>query len=110
MDTRALRENDTVVARISSGQKVFGFRTTIERVCNIPHDDLHLAFPQRVQGSVVRESPRVRTKIIASISAPDAASSDRRPGPIANLSADGAPAQARQPLAGEGRYSASHFA
>lgn len=98
-----LRENDTIVARIFSGLKVFGFSTTIERVCKIPFDYLHLAFPAYVQGSVIRKSPRVRTRIIASISTPDAESgSDRHSGLIANLSADGALVRARQPLAQQG--------
>ncbi len=98
-----LRENDTLVARIFSAQKAFGFSTSVERVCKIPYDYLHLSFPEHVQGSVVRKSPRVRTKIIASISSTDAASaSDRYSGLIVNLSADGALVRARQPLAPNG--------
>ena len=96
-----LRENDTLVARIFSAQKAFGFSTTIERVCKIPYDYLHLAFPGHVQGSVVRKSPRVRTRIIASISA-SAGDSERCSGMIVNLSADGALIRARQPLADNG--------
>jgi len=96
-----LRENDTLVARIFSAQKAFGFCTTIERVCKIPYDYLHLAFPAHVQGSVVRKSPRVRTRIIASIAAANG-DSDRCSGMIVNLSADGALIRARQPLADNG--------
>lgn len=98
-----LRENDTLVARIFSAQKAFGFSTSVERVCKIPYDYLHLAFPEHVQGSVVRKSPRVRTRIIVSISTPEAATADdRSSGLIVNLSADGALVKARQPLAANG--------
>jgi len=95
-----LRENDTLVARIFSAQKAFGFSATVDRVCKIPYDYLHLSFPEHVQGSVVRKSPRVRTKIIASISTE--AVGDRYSGMIVNLSADGALVKARRPLAGNG--------
>lgn len=97
-----LRENDTLVARIFSAQKAFGFSTSVERVCKIPYDYLHLAFPEHVQGSVVRKSPRVRTKIIASISSAAASDNDRCSGLIVNLSADGALIRSRQSLAVNG--------
>lgn len=103
-----LRENDVLVARIFSAQKAFGFSTSVERVCKIPYDYLHLSFPERVQGSVVRKSPRVKTRIIASISTPEAAG-DRRSGMIVNLSADGALVRARQPLGSSGGILALAF-
>lgn len=104
-----LRENDTLVARIFSAQKAFGFSTSVERVCKIPYDYLHLSFPEHVQGSVVRKSPRVKTKIIASISTPEATAGDRASGMIVNLSADGALVKARQPLAANGGMLALAF-
>ncbi|MGE5468910.1 MAG: flagellar brake protein [Ignavibacteria bacterium] len=98
-----LRENDSIVARIFAGQKAFGFSSTVERVCKIPYDYLHLSFPAKVQGSVIRKSPRVRTKIIASVANPDAsAAAERQSGIIVNLSADGALLKARQPLGEKG--------
>lgn len=98
-----LRENDAIVARIFAGQKAFGFSSAVERVCKIPFDYLHLSFPEKVQGSVIRKSPRVRTRIIASVAntaASDAA--ERQSGVIVNLSADGALVKARQPLGDKG--------
>jgi hypothetical protein len=98
-----LRENDAVVARIFAGQKAFGFSATVERVCKIPYDYLHLSFPDKVQGSVIRKSPRVRTRIIASVANADAGTgSDRLSSIIVNLSADGALVKARQPLGDKG--------
>ena len=98
-----LRENDTIVARIFAGQKAFGFSSTIERVCKIPFDYLHLSFPETVQGSVIRKSPRVRTRIIASVADRNASDcAERQSGVIVNLSADGALLKARQPLGDKG--------
>jgi c-di-GMP-binding flagellar brake protein YcgR len=98
-----LRENDKIVARVFTSQKAFGFTSTVERICKIPYDYLHLSFPYSIQGSVIRKSPRVRTKIITSISrAEETDESKRQSGLIVNLSADGALVRARQPLAGKG--------
>jgi c-di-GMP-binding flagellar brake protein YcgR len=98
-----LRENDKIVARVFTSQKAFGFTSTVERVCKIPYDYLHLSFPYAIQGSVVRKSPRVRTKIITSISCPEETDeSKRQSGLIVNLSADGALVRARQPLTSKG--------
>lgn len=98
-----LREKDKVVARVFTSQKAFGFTSAIERVCKIPYDYLHLSFPTSIQGSVVRRSPRVRTKLIASVSlASEAEGAKPRSALIANISADGALVRARQSLAGKG--------
>lgn len=61
-----LREGENVVVRVFSGQHAFGFTSTIEKICKAPFEYLHLSFPDRVQGLVVRKSPRVQTKIVAS--------------------------------------------
>lgn len=98
-----LRENDKIVARVFTSQKAFGFTSVVERVCKIPYDYLHLSFPDSIQGSVVRKSPRVRTKIITSISREEESDeANRQSGMIVNLSADGALVRARQPLADKG--------
>ncbi len=104
------RERDKIVARIFSSQKAFGFGCTIERVCKIPFDYLHLSFPQSIQGSVIRNAPRVRTNIIASIAKSNGdASNDRQSGMIVNLSADGALVKARQPLCEKGQSAQLSF-
>lgn len=98
-----LRDNDKIVARVFTSQKAFGFTSVVERVCKIPYDYLHLSFPDTIQGSVVRKSPRVRTKIITSVArGEDADEAERQSGMIVNLSADGALLRARQPLAAKG--------
>ncbi len=98
------RERDKIVARIFSSQKAFGFSAQIDRVCKIPFDYLHLSFPDRIQGSVIRSAPRVRTNIIASIAKPGADDGDeRQSGMIVNLSADGALVKTRQALCAKGQ-------
>lgn len=99
-----LRDNDKIVARVFTSQKAFGFTTVVSRVCKIPYDYLHLEFPSSIQGSVVRKSPRVRTKIITSVArGEDTDEANRQSGMIVNLSADGALLRARQPLADKGQ-------
>lgn len=94
-----LREHDKIVARVFSSQKAFGFDCTVVRVCKMPYDYLHLSFPDVIQGAVIRKSPRIKTRIIASIARPDADKDERHSGVIINLSADGALVKTRQPLA-----------
>lgn len=95
-----VREHDKIVARVFSSQKAFGFDCSVVRVCTMPYNYLHLSFPDVIQGSVIRKSPRIKTKIIASIAQSDAAnSSEKLSGVIIDLSADGAMVKARQPLA-----------
>ena len=99
-----LRENDKLVARVFSSQKAFGFSSVVQRVCKAPYDYLHLSFPERIQGSVVRTAPRVRTRIITTVAALDAADgSDRQSGAIVNLSADGALVKVRRPQFAKGQ-------
>jgi c-di-GMP-binding flagellar brake protein YcgR len=94
-----VREGDNIVARVFTSQTAFGFNSTIERVCKIPYDYLHLSFPGVVQGAVIRKSPRIKTHIIVSIAMSDAADGDARmSGIIVNLSANGALLCTAKPL------------
>ncbi len=105
MTTHGLRlqliEGEKLVVRIFSSQNAFGFASTIEKVCKLPFDYLHLSFPAEVQGMVIRKAPRVRTKIIASVNA-GAQGTDSASGMISNLSANGALLDARRNLAEKG--------
>ncbi|MCE5182692.1 MAG: flagellar brake protein [Betaproteobacteria bacterium] len=99
----ALMEGETIVVRSFSGQNVFGFSATIERVCKIPFDYLHLSYPAEVRGIVIRKSHRVKTNIIATVQnvSPDAPQ-EPMSGLISNLSADGAAVDARRELGKKG--------
>ena len=105
-----VREHDKIVARVFSSQKAFGFDCAVVRVCKMPYDYLHLSFPNLIQGAVIRKSPRIKTKIIASIARPDAGNgTEKQSGMIINLSADGALVKARQPLAAKSQEIALSF-
>lgn len=98
-----LRDNDKVVGRIFANQNAFAFDTDVMRAVKIPFDHLHLTFPTRIQGAVIRKSPRIRMRQIATVSplsedgeAPGDAA--RASAIILNVSADGALVQAKQAL------------
>lgn len=99
-----LRDNDKVVARIFANQNAFAFDTDVMRAVKIPFDHLHLTFPTRIQGAVIRKSPRIKMRMISTVSPlpPDGnfpqESAPRYSAIILNVSADGALIQAKQPL------------
>jgi c-di-GMP-binding flagellar brake protein YcgR len=95
-----VRANDKIVARVFTSQTAFAFDSTIERVCKIPFDYLHLQYPTVVQGAVVRSAPRIKTRIITSISKSNAGEGEEKlSGIIVNISAQGALICMRQVLA-----------
>lgn len=99
----ALREGEKIVLRAFSGQNVFGFTATVERVCKIPFSYLHLSYPDRVSGMVVRKSPRIKTNIIVAVqNAVRENGSDKMSGILKNLSTTGAGLDARRPLGKKG--------
>lgn len=99
-----LRDNDKVVARIFANQNAFAFDTDVMRAVKIPFDHLHLTFPTRIQGAVIRKSPRIKMRMISTVSPlPPDGNSPQESAPrysaiILNVSADGALIQAKQPL------------
>lgn len=99
-----LRDNDKVVARIFANQNAYAFDTLVKAAVKIPFDHLHLEFPQRIQGAVIRKSPRIKIRQIATVSplgesGAVADESQRASAIILNVSADGALVQAKQALA-----------
>ncbi|GAB1392705.1 hypothetical protein MASR1M60_08680 [Rhodocyclaceae bacterium] len=99
-----LRDNDKVVARIFANQNAFAFDTDVMRAVKIPFDHLHLRFPTRIQGAVIRKSPRIKMRMISTVSPlPPEGNTPQEAAPrysaiILNVSADGALIQAKQPL------------
>ena len=105
IDTNGLRlqliEGEKLVVRVFSSQNAFGFASTIEKVCKLPFEYLHLSFPNEVQGMVIRKAPRVRTKIIAAV-VTCTQGNESASAIISNLSASGALLDARRNLGGKG--------
>ncbi len=104
-----LRDGDKVVIRVFANQNAFGFDTFVLRAVKIPFDYLHLEFPTRIQGAVIRKSPRVKTKLITSVNRPGADGNfpsgedpARQVGILLNLSVEGALLEAKAPLTEKG--------
>lgn len=91
-----LLENEILVVRAFSRQSAFAFNCSILRVCKLPFDYLHLSFPRRIQGTVIRKSTRVR----AGFDAEFGASATRAT--IVNISSTGALVSADQSLGAAG--------
>jgi len=98
-----LLEGENVVIRGFSRRNAFGFSSTIRRVCKLPFSYLHLSFPDKVQGTVIRKSPRVRTKIITTVTNPDAGDAASQTGTIVNISSTGAQVIAKKYLGDVGK-------
>jgi hypothetical protein len=98
-----LMEGEKVVMRSFSGQNAFAFACTIDRICKLPFEYLHLSFPDVIEGVVIRKAPRVKSRIIAAVQN----ASSRDPGEqisalISNISANGAALDARRALGDKG--------
>ena len=93
-----LLEGEAVFIRGFSRRCAFGFSASIRRACKFPFNYLHLSFPNEVRGTIIRKSPRVKTKIITTITSPSGADAISQTGTIANLSSTGAQLTAKKPL------------
>jgi c-di-GMP-binding flagellar brake protein YcgR len=95
----SLRENDKVVVRVFSNQKAFAFDCYVKRVNSAPFPYMHLSFPEKIQGSVVRKDPRIKSRIIASVKIAGSANPDEKFSVlITNLSAAGALVTTNRPM------------
>ncbi|MDD5299980.1 MAG: flagellar brake protein [Gallionella sp.] len=97
-----LLEGETVVMRSFSGQNAFGFACTIERVIKTPYEYLHLSFPDKVEGIVIRKAPRVKTRIIAAVQDSKHSAEEQVSALISDISANGVSLDAKQPLGDKG--------
>lgn len=88
---QTLREKEKVLIRGFSKQMAFAFDSIIRKVNSYPFSYLHLSFPEKIQGSLVRKDPRIKVRIIASIKKVDSDNPDEKVSVlISNLSASGA--------------------
>lgn len=77
-------EGDQILARLFSGQCVFSFSVFVEKIIKLPFKYLHLSFPERISGQVIRKSRRIKCNIPASVSEAST------PATITNISVTGA--------------------
>ncbi len=97
-----LMEKEKLVMRSFSGQNAFGFACTIERICKIPYEYMHLSFPDNIQGIMIRKAPRVRTRIIAAVQDSKTGAEKQISALISDISANGVSLEARQTLGDKG--------
>lgn len=93
-----VRNGDNVVARVFTSRTAFAFDSVIDRVSTIPYNYLHLSYPSIVQGAIVRQAPRIKTRIIASVAVGSGATEEKHSAVIQNISARGALISMRQAL------------
>lgn len=93
-------EHELVVVQAFSRNSAYAFKCTVERVCRLPFDYMHLSFPERVEGSVIRKATRVRMQVEARVIAEKAG--DPVVATIENLSSTGALISSDQNLGAKG--------
>ena len=81
-------ENEIVVIRAFSRNNAYAFKCTTSRICRAPFAYMHLSFPDRISGSVVRKSMRVKTGFEASVTVREDGS--QHTAVVENVSATGA--------------------
>ncbi len=79
-----LIEGDQVTVRLFSGQHAFSFSSHIDKIIKVPLYYIHLSFPTKISGQIIRKSRRIKTKIVATIT------DNPTPATISNLSMTGA--------------------
>lgn len=90
--TLRMREGQPLTLRLLTGNTVYGFASSVLRVCNLPFPYLHVAYPKEFASAVVRKAQRASTSVIASVDNPDQADGAKEPYPvvISDLSVAGA--------------------
>lgn len=97
-----LLENETVIMRSFSGQNAFAFASSIVRICKIPYEYLHLSFPDKIQGLVIRKAPRIKTRIIAAVQDSKFGAEKQISALISDISAKGISLDSKQQLGDKG--------
>ena len=97
-----LNENDKVVMRSFSGQNVFAFVCTVQRVVKLPYLYIHLSFPSSIEGIKIRNAPRVKTNIIATVVNSNRDESAQTAAIMSDICANGVSLMSKQSLGNNG--------
>jgi len=62
-----VREGQAFTVRLLQGSNIFGFVARVLNASSRPYPHLHLAYPQDVESAVVRNAPRVTTRLQATV-------------------------------------------
>lgn len=60
----SLREGQNLIVRIFSGNRIYGFSSTVLKSARFPFHYLHLAYPEEVQNVLVRKARRVSIELV----------------------------------------------
>lgn len=95
-----VREGEPVLVRTFAGRHAYTFESTVGRVCRSPYPYLHLAYPTRVQQTLIRGALRVRVNLTATALNAAKKEGDALPSAltIADLSISGALLEAEKSL------------
>jgi len=85
-----VREGQAFVVRFFFGKNAYAFTANVTRASNVPYPHLHLSYPARVRGLVVRSGERVLTRLICSVASTDGGTGSAVAGLISDLSVGGA--------------------
>ena len=64
----SMTEGEEIEVRMLTGCNIYVFQSTIQRICMIPSRYLHLEYPSRVSVQRLRQSPRARVNLAATVS------------------------------------------
>ena len=96
-----LVEGDDLVVRVFTSQNAFGFSATVDKLVKIPFEYLHLSFPREVRGVLIRKAPRVKTRLVCSVTSEETGE-QHVSGILVNISAKGALLASRSPIGQKG--------
>lgn len=96
----SFREGHLFVARLLSGNSVYGFETSVLRTSLHPYPYLHLVYPAELAHLIVRKAHRAPTDIIASVTNedPDGEYIENQPTRIRDISTAGLAVSSPQAL------------
>lgn len=94
-----LADGEQVEVRMVTGNNIYAFQASIQRLCITPIHYLHLDYPAEVRMQQLRKSPWARTSLSTGVSNAQGAREVAR---LVNLSSDGAQLHAPATLGGPG--------
>jgi hypothetical protein len=102
-------ENASVVVRAFSGRHAYTLESNVERVCRSPYPYIHLAYPAKVQQTLIRGALRVRVALPGTASNVDVEASQARAVILSDLSVSGAQLESEEGLGEPGAKFALAF-
>jgi len=97
-----LKESDKVILRSFSGMNAFAFASIINHIYTYPYSYLHLSFPETLQGIKIRNTPRIKTNIVAAVQNSSSPQPLQVSAVISDINASGTSLVSKQSLGNKG--------